>query len=100
MFVHVVMWNLKENYTNMDKATIANEIKNKLLQLKNEISEIRFMEVGINAHFHEKNHDIILITKFENLQAMQAYANHPKHQKVVAFIKEVITDRAAVDYEL
>ena len=100
MLVHVVMWTLKDNHMGMSRAQLAEEIKSKLLKLKDIIPQIQFIEVGINAHFAEKNHDIVLTTKFKNLEELQIYAQHPKHQEVVAFIKEVITGRAAVDYEM
>lgn len=100
MLVHTVMWTLKDGYLGMSKLELADEIRRKLLHLKNEIAEIKFIEVGLNNYFPEKNHDVVLITKFENLDALKQYSEHPKHQEVVSFIKEVITGRAAVDYEI
>ena len=93
------MWTLKENFEGMNKSEIAELIKVKLLKLKSEIPELKTIEVGINGFFQEKNHDVVLITTFDNLESLKTYSAHLKHQEVVSFIKQVITGRAAVDFE-
>lgn len=100
MVKHIVMWTLKDDYKGLSKSEIAIKIKKMLLDLKPKIKELRHIEVGINKFYPEKNHDVVLITEFENLANLESYAIHPEHQKVVAFIKEVITGRAAVDCEI
>ena len=43
--------------------------------------------------------DVVLYSEFPDPAALKFYAAHPLHQAVVAFIKEVISERYVVDYE-
>lgn len=72
----------------------------RLLELKKLIPEIKFMEVGRNVIYPEQNHDLVLVSEFNSLADLELYATHPEHLKVVAFVKEIVTSRAAIDYEL
>jgi hypothetical protein len=36
---------------------------------------------------------------FKDAQGLESYQKHPEHQKVVAFVKEVTSERASIDYE-
>jgi len=61
---------------------------------------IELLEVGSKqAASPADNFDVVLISEFKTWADLQAYAVHPEHQKVVAFAKEVVSSRAAVDYE-
>ncbi len=42
--------------------------------------------------------DMVLCTEFQTLEDLQTYAAHPEHQKVVEFVKPLVSDRAVVDY--
>jgi hypothetical protein len=93
------MWNLKETALGKTKEENALIIKEMLEALMTEISEIKFLEVGLNDKtYAPSNHDVVLINKFENFDMLKIYNNHPKHQKVAKFIKQVINERVAVDY--
>ncbi len=99
MIKHIVMWTIKESHNGKTKNQIALELKTKLMALKPIISEIKNFEVGINSLFEGKNFDVVLISEFESDQALLNYAQHPEHLKVVDFVKEIATGRAAVDFE-
>jgi hypothetical protein len=92
------MWTLKNEYKGKNKQQLASELKSRLLVLKTVILQIKNIEVGINAINHTKNHDIVLITEFNNTEDLAVYSKHPEHLKVVEFVKNIATDRAAVDY--
>jgi hypothetical protein len=94
------MWTVKEQHNGQTKAQIIATLKEKLLALKPLISEIKYFEVGVNCLFAGKNFDVVLLSEFESEQALQAYASHPEHLKVVDFVKEIATGRAAVDFEV
>ena len=100
MIKHIVMWTLKEEFNGMNKSDIAEELKNQLLALKSKISIIKNIEVGVNKINHDKNHDVILITEFETFEKLAEYSTHPDHMKVVDFVKNISTGRAAVDFEM
>lgn len=100
MIKHIVMWTLKEEHNGMQKAEIANELKSRLLDLKNKIDQLKSIEVGINAIHPEKNHDVVLVTTFDSFDDLAAYSIHPDHMKVVDFVKEIATGRAAADFNI
>ena len=89
MIRHVVTWKLKKENK---------EIKNRLCSLVGKIEEIKFLEVGINENGGE--YEVILITSFESFDDLKTYDTHPEHQKVRDFVKSVVVDRVAVDYEI
>lgn len=94
MFSHVVMFKLKERTQQQ-----AEELKAKLDALPAIITEIKSFEVGINVVKSDRAYDVVLISKFDSLETMQAYQVHPNHQEVLAYVREVTDGIVAVDYE-
>lgn len=100
MIKHIVMWKLKEVAEGNEKLENAKIIKAGLEALKNEISEIKFIEVGININETEKESDVVLVSEFESMEELDIYQNNEKHKEVATFIKKVVEKRVAVDYEV
>ena len=48
MIKHIVMWSLKEKYKGQLKEQLAEDLKNRLLNLKSMIPQIKKIVVGIN----------------------------------------------------
>jgi cell division GTPase FtsZ len=92
MIRHVVVFKAKENAP-------LKEIKEKIENLKNEIKEIMHIEVGIDIKFDKNSSDFCVITEVENIKDLEIYATHPKHLKVIEFIKPYVKERHVVDYE-
>ncbi|HZH71166.1 MAG TPA: Dabb family protein [Mariniphaga sp.] len=97
MINHIVLFKLKD-YPEDKKVQILNELKESLEGLQEKITEVKFIEVGINHQINSDNFDLSLITYFETLDDLEAYRVHPEHQKVVERIRETTVDRASVDY--
>lgn len=100
MIKHIVMWKLKEKALGKTKEENIKEIKSMLENLKNEIEELKEIEVGIDIPDLTGSHDIVLYTVFENEEGLDIYQKHPKHVEVAQFMRQVVTDRACVDYKL
>lgn len=100
MIKHIVMWKLKEVAEGKTKAENAGIMKELLEDLPQKIEELKSAEVGINIleGDDEAICDVVLTTQCETQEDLEAYAVHPDHQKVVAFIKKVVTERRVVDY--
>lgn len=98
MINHVVLFKLKE-YSDTEKETQLAKLKADLEALKDKIDEVKYLEVGLNYELNAKSFDVCLISHFENLDDLNIYRVHPEHLKVFEFIKEITTDRAAVDFE-
>jgi hypothetical protein len=100
MIKHIVMWKLKEVAEGKTMQENAEIMKELLEGLPAKIKELDSAEVGINILEGEDAaiSDVVLTTECENEEALKAYAVHPEHQKVVQFIKKVVTERRVVDY--
>jgi len=100
MIKHVVMWKLKEIAEGKTKAENGETMKKLLEDLPNKIEELVRAEVGINILEGKDDAicDVVLTIECETEEDLQAYAEHPDHQKVVSFIKKVVDERRVVDY--
>lgn len=63
------------------------------------IPELRSLNCGIDRSKTLVSFDFGLSTTFASPEELEIYRVHPAHQKVFAFIKEVTTERAVVDFE-
>lgn len=99
MVKHIVMWRLKDEALGATKEENALKLKETLLALRNEIDELKAVDVGINFNPSEAAFDVVLYSEFENKEGLEAYQKHPEHVKIVEFVGEIRTDRAVVDYE-
>lgn len=101
MLKHIVMWNLKEEAMGKSKQDNLKEMKRILEDMEGKIEVLKKIEVGLNSEkAAQTNFEIILITEFEKFEDLKIYDEHPVHQKVKEFVKQVVEKRAAVDYEI
>lgn len=98
MINHVVLFKFKSYDRPEEKLAVMNEFKSKLLALEEKITELKYITVGFNYKLDAASFDICLQTHFESLGDLDIYRVHPEHVKVVEFVADHITDRAAVDY--
>lgn len=94
MVKHIVMWKLKED----NKLENAQKIKKSLEALNGVIEVIKSLEVGVNYNSSIAAYDVVLVSEFENDEALTIYQTHPKHIAIGEFVKSVSTDRKVVDY--
>ena len=100
MIKHIVMWRVKDKALGKTKEENIADIKIMLEKLKTVITEIKDIEVGINVEDLTGSHDIVLYTTFENEEDLDAYQKHHEHLEVAKFIRQVVADRACVDYKV
>jgi len=100
MIKHIVIWKLKGHGADSEKTANIKKLKADIEALRDEIPEIRQIEVGLNIAASDQSGDVVLYSEFDSLADLEIYQNHPAHQKVVAFVKEVVSERRVVDYEL
>ncbi len=99
MIHHIVMIKLKPFSGKEEKLQKANEIKSALESLPALIPEIRFYEVGLNIIESVRASDIVLISKFDSIESLEAYKVRTEHQKVITLIGKSAEKITAVDYE-
>ncbi len=98
MVKHIVMWKLFIEAEGFSKAENAERMKSRLEALKEAISEIKSMEVGININPSPDAYDIVLYSEFENLYDLKTYQDHPNHIAFKEFIQNIRSDKKVVDY--
>ena len=95
MIKNIVMWDLKDE----NKLENAKKLKVSLENLKEEINEIKEIEVGININNSDASMDVVLYSVFNTLEDLDIYQNHPKHLKIKEFVKNISTNRKVIDFE-
>ena len=94
---HVVAWKMAAPDA-ATRAAHAREIAERLKALVGVVPTIGTLTAGANVV--DGNWDVALVADFADKDALDAYAVHPAHQEVVAFVRGVVGDRVAVDFEL
>jgi len=94
MIKHIVMFKLADK-NNKD----IEELERMLLGLKEKIAVLESLEVGVNYADSERAMDLVLVTTFENRDALESYRIHPDHQLVVLRVKELCSQSKVVDFE-
>ena len=100
MLKHLVMLKLKKEAKGANALENAKKLKIMLDDLVEKIGEIKALEVGINIFSNSQTAHLSLYTEFEDEDALNRYTTHPEHQRVVAFILQVMEERRVVDYHV
>jgi len=93
MLIHVVMMNLRDPEADADR------LAGLLNDLNGQIPELQSMAAGRNVVASDRAWDLALVSRFDDLAAMQAYQTHPAHVAVGAQIRAAATELAAVDFD-
>jgi hypothetical protein len=93
MIAHIVFFKCK------DKADAA-EIKKRLETLPPIIPQIIQYELGLNELESARAFHLALYSQFESYETLAIYQEHPAHQALLPFIREVSEVIHSVDYTL
>ena len=97
MIRHIVMWKMAPAE---DKEEKAMAIKENLEALIDKIDVIENIEVGINFNDTESASDVVLVSTFKTVEALNEYQNHPAHKAVGAtYVRPHVAERRVCDYE-
>ncbi|HEY1058720.1 MAG TPA: Dabb family protein [Limnobacter sp.] len=100
MIKHIVFWQLKDEALGNTKAQNMQLVKEKLMTCAQVVPGILEFEVALGGQGLECTYDVALYSVFENKAALDAYAVHPTHEAIKAFIGEVRSARQCMDYEV
>ena len=99
MVKHIILWKLKEEFTDEEKAKIKQEAKSGLEGLKGQIEGLNDIKVNING-LETSNCDMMLDSTLESFEALKAYAVHPKHVNIAdTYVRPFTADRVCLDFE-
>ena len=96
MVRHIVTFKLKGSV--QERKEVARKFAEALVQLPDDIPQLKSIEVGININPAE-TWDLVLTATAETLEDVAKYSAHPAHQAAVAIIAPHKESRACVDYE-
>ncbi len=100
MIRHVVLWKFKETAEGKTKRENMELVRDRLLALPALIPQIKKLEVSFDVRGTESSADVMLLTEFDTLEALESYIVHPDHQKVGPIVRSVTESRVALDCEI
>ncbi len=94
MITHIVLFKLvHSNEETMEAAKTA------LARLEGQIPQLRHLEIGVDIVHSYRSYDLALVAKFDSLEDLQSYLNHPLHVEVVKYLQGYRQSTVTVDYE-
>lgn len=98
MVKHVILWTLKEEYSDEQKKEIKKDIKAGLEGLKGRIPGLVDIQVNIDG-LASSNADLMLDSTFEDEASLKGYAVHPEHVAVAdGKVRPYTAIRSCLDY--
>ena len=100
MVKHIIIWTLKEEFSDREKEQIKKEIKESLEGLHGIIEGLREIKV-ITEKLESSTGDLMLDSTFESIDALKNYAKHPAHVEVAnSKVRPFVAVRSCIDFEL
>lgn len=93
MLTHVVMIKLTD-------PSLADHLAGLLNGLDGQIPGMLSISAGADILRTERSWDLVLVTEFEDMAAMQGYQTHPAHVAVAGELRAAASELAAVDFEV
>lgn len=101
MVKHIILWKLKEEYTEEQKAEIRQGIKSGLEGLAGVIPGLVSITVNADGRLASSNADVMLDSTFTDEAALKGYAVHPAHQEVAnTKVRPFTETRLCLDFEV
>ncbi|MBQ0149346.1 MAG: Dabb family protein [Bacteroidales bacterium] len=99
MVKHIILWKLKDELTDAQKAEVKAGIKEGLEGLAGQIPGLIDIKVNING-LPTSNVDVMLDSSFESFDALKGYSVNPKHVAVAdGKVRPYTAIRSCLDFE-
>ena len=100
MVKHIILWNLKSEYSDEEKKEIKKNIKSGLESLIDKVPGI--VEIKVQTEYLASSTvDLMLDSTFESAEALKNYATHPEHVKVAdTLVRPFTAHRSCIDFEI
>lgn len=99
MIRHIVEFKLAAE-DEAQRAQDADGIRDHLSALVGVIDGLRSVTVERDLGLVAGHWDVVLVSEHDDNAALEAYQAHPAHKDATAWVSGVVTDRAAIDYEV
>ncbi|MBV9241918.1 MAG: Dabb family protein [Acidobacteria bacterium] len=94
MLIHIVCWKYKPEVPEARRE----EHRDRLMQLSQLVPNLARLDVGADILHLDRSYDTALVAEFESREALDAYTEHPDHQKVAAMGRELAEKAVSVDF--
>jgi Stress responsive A/B Barrel Domain len=91
---HIVLFKLRDT-----SPENSGKVRGVLAGMAGKIPQLRHLEVGVNILQSERSYDLALVARFDSVDDLQVYQNHPVHVEVVKYMQEARQEVVVVDYE-
>ncbi len=99
MIKHIVLWKIDSGKSQEVRRKTIEEFRQKVEYLKTIIPEILEATVGENLAPGDEYH-VCIDSRFESMETLQIYIDHPEHLKVREFLNTHAYAKAIFDYEI
>lgn len=100
MVKHIILWQLKDEYTEEQKTEIKAGIKAGLESLAGKIPGLVEIKVQVDR-LASSNAEVMLDSTFESEEALKGYSVHPEHVKVAdEKVRPFTKTRSCLDFVL
>jgi quinol monooxygenase YgiN len=94
---HVVMWHLKPEAGGRSREENALRLRDALETLR-PIPGIEELRVGIDRRRRANSADVVMIGRFTDQDALEAYHEHPLHRAILPLVDEIRERSTVVDF--
>jgi Stress responsive A/B Barrel Domain len=94
MITHIALIKLVHSNTELTE-----EAKKVLTGMAGKIPQMRHFEVGANILPSYRSYDLAVVVKFDSLEDLEVYQNHPVHVEVLKYLQGIRKSVVTVDYE-
>ena len=96
---HIILWKLKDELTESQKASVKKDIREGLEGLAGKIPGLLSIKVHTEG-LPSSNVDLMLDSTFESPEALKGYSVHPEHVAVAdGRVRPYTSGRYCLDYE-
>ncbi len=100
MVKHIILWNLKDEFTESQKAEIKKNAKAALEGLVGEIPGLLEMKIQTSC-LESSTAEMMMDSTFESFEALKGYSSHPKHVGAAnKYVRPFISSRSCLDFEV
>lgn len=97
MVKHIILWKLKSDMTDEEKAAARAEAKCRLESLNGKIDGLIKLDV-ITDRLPSSSADMMLDCTFTDADALEGYQKNPLHLEAAGYVRSVVETRLCLDF--
>jgi len=100
MVKHIVLWRLRKELSAAERNQAFARIKAGFEALPGRIPGLLKIEIGLDYSQGPDSSDLLLYSEFDSRASVAGYEAHELHAALAPLVRDVRTEKRAVDYEL